>query len=95
MKSLKRQGTDTKKKGKWISAGEFDRLADSGEGVGEYLDWDRAIKRMTLDLPVWMMKALDAEAGRRGISRQAVIKNWLTEHLDAIRQKVSGRSTSS
>lgn len=41
-------------------------------------------KRLVLDLPVWAIRALDVEATRRGIARQALIKNWLVDRLDAL-----------
>lgn len=67
---------------KKISAEEFDRKFDNGEDVLEYMDLDNAVKRVTVDFPLWMIRALDFEASRLGISRQAVIKTWLGECMD-------------
>ena len=39
-------------------------------------------KRVNVDMPIWMVEALDKEAKRVGIGRQAVIKMWLAERLD-------------
>ncbi len=72
-------------KRKNITAKEFEAKFDAGEDVDEYLDYEAAIRRITLDLPVWMTKALDREAKRMGVSRQAVIKTWLTERLDNLK----------
>jgi len=47
------------------------------------MDWSKAIKRVSLDLPVWAIKELDKEAGRRGITRQSLIKTWIVDRLDA------------
>jgi hypothetical protein len=34
-----------------------------------------------MDIPVWMLVALDREAKRMGVTRQSVIKIWLAERL--------------
>lgn len=47
---------------------------DRGEGVLDYFDHDNRVKRVNLDIPDWAIVALDAEASRRGIARQALIK---------------------
>ena len=39
-------------------------------------------KRVNVDFPQWMVARLDAEAKRRGVTRQALIKMWLAEKLD-------------
>ncbi len=61
---------------------------DAGEEVLDMFDLERAehpnreLKRVNVDFPVWMVDALDDEAGRLGINRQAVIKTWIAERLD-------------
>ena len=70
-----------------ISAEEFDRRFDAGEDISKYVDWEAArplneeSKRVNVDFPVWMLKALDREASRLGISRQAVIKVMVDNQL--------------
>jgi hypothetical protein len=72
-----------------ISAEEFDRRFDDGEDMGDYIDWSKAtrpnleIKRVNVDFPQWMIARLDREAKRRGVTRQALIKMWLADRLDA------------
>lgn len=39
------------------------------------------IQRVKVDFPVWMIEALDYEAGRLGVSRQSVIGFWVSECL--------------
>ena len=62
---------------------------DAGEDMGEYFDFENATfpnkeqKRVNVDFPQWMIAGLDAEANRLGINRQAVIKTWIAERLDA------------
>ena len=51
-------------------------------------DWT---KRLNLDIPIWAVNELDREAKRRGISRQALIKTWLIDQLDTIREKQVGQ----
>lgn len=76
-------------KPKPISAEEFDRRFDDGEDMGDYIDWSSAkrpaleIKRVNVDFPQWMIARLDTEAKRRGVTRQALIKMWLADRLDA------------
>ncbi len=75
--------------GKAISAEEFDGRFDSGEDMGDFIDWSSArrpgleSKRVNVDFPQWMVARLDREAKRRGITRQALIKTWVADKLDA------------
>jgi hypothetical protein len=69
------------KKQKKISAEEFDKKFDDGEDISDFLDMDNAIKKVNVDFPLWMVKALDDEATRLQIARQAVIKMWIDEKL--------------
>ena len=72
-----------------ISAEEFDRRFDDGEDVSEFLDMSRArrpgqvSKRVNVDFPAHMVARLDAQAQQRGVTRQALIKMWLADRLDA------------
>jgi len=66
-----------------ITAEEFDRKFSAGEDMTKHVDWARAIKRVSLDLPVWAIKELDKEAERRGITRQSLIKTWIVDRIDA------------
>ena len=68
-------------------ASKFDKKFDDGESVIEHLDLSQARrpaeeqKRINMDIPVWMLAALDREAKRMGVTRQSVIKIWLAERL--------------
>jgi hypothetical protein len=75
-----------------ITVEEFDRLFDeASDEIDEFIDWDNArqpgleIRRINIDLPNWMIDRLDAEARRIGVSRQALIKVWLSDRIE--RQK--------
>ena len=69
-----------------ITAKELDRKFDAGEDVMPYFDWDKAVfvrvKRVNVDFPEWMIRRLDEEAVKLNVSRQAIIKMWLSERLD-------------
>ena len=85
-------------KPKRISAEEFDRLFDEGGDISPYVDWSKArrpnleIKRVNVDLPQWMINALDREADRLGITRQSVIKTWLDEKIAASAASLRARA---
>ena len=65
----------------------FDRKFDSGKDITSALDVDKATRpnlkarRVNVDFPEWMVEALDKEAQRLGVTRQSVIKVWLSERL--------------
>ncbi len=67
---------------KKISSSELDERFDRGEGIIEYADLDSGVFRVNVDFPTWTVAALDKEATRLGISRQALIKVWIAERLD-------------
>ena len=73
---------------KRITATDFDTLFDEGkEDVLQYMDLSTArrpgleSKRVNVDFPEWMVKALDKEAARVGVTRQSLIKLWLADRL--------------
>ena len=71
-----------------MKARELDKMFDEGEDISKYLDISRAKKlgqeqrRVNVDFPGWMIKSLDKEAKRLGVSRQSIIKMWLAERLE-------------
>lgn len=75
-------------KSKSISVEEFDKVFDEGkESILPYMDMNSIVrgldapKRANVDFPIWMIKALDKEAARLGVARQALIKMWIAEKL--------------
>lgn len=74
---------------KSIKAEELDQKFDDGVAVLEHFDLSTArrpgleIKRVNVDFPMWMVEALDKEARRLGVHRQAVIKTWIAQLLDS------------
>ena len=73
---------------KTIKAKDFEKKFDNGEDVSEYIDFskgkrlNREIQKVNVDMPKWMVRALDKKASRLNISRQAVIKTMLAHDLD-------------
>jgi hypothetical protein len=71
-----------------MKAETFDKKFDEGKSVLNQLDLSHARrpgreqKRVNVDFPVWMIKALDKEARRLGVPRQSIIKIWLAERLE-------------
>jgi len=49
--------------------------------VSDSETYKREIKRVNVDFPVWMVKEMDEKAGRLGISRQALVKVWISDCL--------------
>ncbi len=74
---------------KSITVEEFDRLFDDGsDEIEDFLDRSKgklvppAFRRVNVDFPPPMVRALDAVASTRGVTRQALIKMWLADKLD-------------
>jgi predicted DNA binding CopG/RHH family protein len=65
----------------------LEKRFDSGEDVLDYFDLDKATRpllekeRVNLDIPHWMVLRIDRIARKKGIPRQAQIKQWLAEKL--------------
>jgi len=70
-----------------ITAEELDRRFDAGEGISEFLDWNKARRpgleprRVNVDLPAWMIQQLDQQADLINVTRQSIIKVWLSERI--------------
>lgn len=71
-----------------MKATKFDARFDAGEDLGDSLDLSTARrpglsqKRVNVDFPQWMVDRLDQEAARLGVTRQSIIKVWLSERLE-------------
>lgn len=67
-----------------------DRLVEDfeeGRDVSEHFDINMGVKTVNVDLPIWAIKALDQESTRRGVARQALMKMWLIDRLDDLKEK--------
>jgi hypothetical protein len=76
-----------------ISDEEFERRFDAGEDISEFVDWKNArrpgregreLQRVNVDFPTWMIQAMDKESSRLGVSRQALIKFVMDQHLQTV-----------
>ena len=74
-------------KKKYISAAEFDERFDAGEDLSAHYDLNKAVRpgleqrRVSVDFPEWMVNQLDMVARRLGVTRQSVIKVFISEKL--------------
>jgi len=73
-----------------IPAEKFDGRFDSAsDQIDRHLDWEKArrpgreVQRVNVDLPVDLLQAIDREARRIGVSRQAFIKLRLADTLSS------------
>ena len=81
---------------KVITEEEFDEMFDNGEDIDEFLDYDSArmvdpdpdevfvvtlTKKINLDLPIDMLRQIDAQARRCGQPRQSLLRTWIWERL--------------
>ena len=70
-----------------MTAAEFDRKFDDGEDLSAYIDSDSILRpgletqRVNVDFPAWIIKSLDLQSKVIGVSRQALIKMWVSERL--------------
>lgn len=71
-----------------VSAAEFDRAFERGEGF-EALDLESATvraptQRINIDIPKHLLHQIDNEAHRIGVPRTSVIKLWISEKLSEL-----------
>ena len=80
------------------TAENLEERFDAGEEVLDYFDLSRATRpnraprRVSLDMDPAMVAAIDAEAARADVNRQAIIKVWLRERLDLEAERRAARS---
>jgi hypothetical protein len=74
-------------KKKSIITREFDLLFDEEKDITEFLDLKSAkrsnmeTRRISVDFPEWMVRLLDQQALKLGVTRQSIIKFWISEKL--------------
>ena len=71
-----------------MKAEELDKIFDDGkEDILPYLDMSTLRrpnldqKRVNVDLPIWMVSELDKQASLIGVTRQSIIKVWLSGRI--------------
>ena len=71
-----------------MKARDFDQKFDAGADISGDVDWGKARhpnlepKRVNVDFPAWVVEALDREARRLGVTRQALVKLLIAERLE-------------
>lgn len=70
-----------------ITAQEFEQRFDDGEDITPYID-ESSIhrpglesRRVNVDFPEWIIQKLDLQAKLIGVSRQSLIKLWVSERI--------------
>jgi hypothetical protein len=75
-----------------LSAARLDAMHDAGEDLSAFLDLAKArrpgreVQRVNVDFPLDLLHAIDREAKRIGVSRQAFIKLRLADTLTTSRR---------
>jgi hypothetical protein len=69
-----------------MKAKTFETQFDEGASVMPFADKTQTarpnkLRRVNVDFPEWMVEALDTEAHRLGVSRQALVKVWIANCL--------------
>lgn len=72
------------------SASNLEERFESDKSVLDYFSTENTTRTVNLDLPAWAIAELDREADRRAIARQALMKGWLIDRLDALRERQAG-----
>ena len=72
---------------KALSATELDAMHEAGVDLSSHVDFSkavrpgRAVQRVNVDFPVDLLREIDQEARRLGVTRQAFIKVRLADSL--------------
>ncbi len=76
-------------KKKSISGTEFDKMFDDNKkSILQYIDIENAQKpglvqrRVSVDFPEWMVSQLDQISKRLGVTRQSIIKVFISDRLE-------------
>lgn len=80
------------KKTSTITAEEFDQRFDRGDDISAFIDKTTITRpgiearRVNVDFPEWIIQRLDVESKMIGVSRQSLIKLWVSERLQQERK---------
>lgn len=70
-----------------ISAAALERKFDAAEALDAHVDWAKArvvrprTRKLKVEVPENLLKTLDREAARLGVSREELIRFWIGQHL--------------
>lgn len=81
------------KKRSTMTAKEFEKHFDEGEDITPYIEKSSVrrpgleARRVNVDFPEWIIEKLDLQSKRIGVSRQALIKLWVSERIQHEQQQ--------
>jgi hypothetical protein len=80
------------KKQSTMTAHEFEQRFDDGEDITPFIDMSSIRRpgvqprRVNVDFPEWMIEKLDWQSRLIGVSRQALVKLWVSERIQKEQQ---------
>ncbi|TVR56291.1 MAG: CopG family transcriptional regulator [Puniceicoccaceae bacterium] len=83
-----------------MKAKDFEKRFDAGEDITPYIDKASIrrpgleARRVNIDFPEWVIEELDAQSKVIGVSRQSLIKLWISERIQREHQIQKSLSTS-
>ena len=89
------------KKHSTMTAREFERRFDEGEDITPYIDESSIrrpgleARRVNVDFPEWIIQKLDLQSKMIGVSRQSLIKLWVSERVQQEHEKQKGLTSAS
>jgi hypothetical protein len=89
------------KKNSIMTAQEFDEKFDAGEDITPYIDKASIhrpgleARRVNVDFPEWIIEKLDLQSKMIGVSRQSLIKLWVSERIHQEHQNQKSLTSSS
>ncbi len=80
----------TAKQSRPIKTDELDKKFDDGKSILDAIEPNtikskHSMQRLSIDIPKEIIETLDHEAARIGVTRTSLIKVWLSEKLDALK----------
>jgi hypothetical protein len=75
-----------------MTAQEFEQRFDEGEDITPFIDMSSIRRpgveprRVNVDFPEWMIEKLDWQSRLIGVSRQALVKLWVSERIQKEQQ---------
>ena len=75
-----------------MTAQEFEQRFDDGEDITPFIDMSSIRRpgveprRVNVDFPEWMIEKLDWQSRLIGVSRQALVKLWVSERIQKEQQ---------
>jgi D-serine deaminase-like pyridoxal phosphate-dependent protein len=84
---MKKKQRTSKPKARPVTAAQLDAMHDAGVDLSTHMDLRKAVRpgrqvqRVNVDFPVDLLREIDQEAHRLGVTRQAFIKVRLADAL--------------